>query len=304
MQKKWKIILGAAVVLIIGGIAVALAVQGINVDAHEVTRDDIAVTFTEDGTVTAREEMPVYSSYPSHIEEVKVEDGELVEEGDTLVVLEEQIGDILDVLGDFDPELELEAPRDGKVVKLNAVEGGAAGPEIPLFKVFDPGEYEVETMVPVRDVHDIEKGMPVELTKERRGEDRVFPGEVTGIASRAEEGVSPLGLDEKLVKVTVEPDLPGDVKLAPGYGLEVEFIIEEQSNELVIPRAAIYTYNDEDYVFVVEDNRAREQRVTTGLESNREVVITEGLSEGNKVILDPDQEGLDDGTRVDPRVLE
>ena len=228
----------------------------------------------------------------------------MVEEGDTLAVLEEQIENILDVLGDFDAELELKAPLDGKVVKLNAVVGGAAGPEIPLFKVFEPGKYEVEAMVPVRDVHDIEKGMPVELTKERRGEDRVFPGEVTAIAPRAEKGVSPLGLDEKLVRVTVEPDLPGDINLAPGYGLEVKFITEEQSNELVIPRAAIYTYNDEDYVFVVEDNRAREQKVTTGLESSRKVVITEGLSEGDKVILDPDQDGLNDGTRVDPRVVE
>ncbi len=292
MQRKWQIILGAAVIILLGGVIFAQAMQGLNVDAHRLERADVALSFSEDGKVIAREQRPVHALISSRIEEVEVEEGNRVKEGDVLALLD-----------DGEQEHQLEAPVDGKVIKLNAETGSMAGPEKPLFVIFTPGEYEVETRVAVQDIHEVEIGMEVMLTLERRGKDREFSGEVISIAPHAEEDISPLGLEEERVRVTVLPDIPEDVHLAPGYGVEVKFITAEEKNALSVPHTAIFSFKDRDHVFKVEDGRASPRQVTTGLETRRETVITEGLEEGELVIMDPQQEGLDEGTRVAPHII-
>ena len=192
----------------------------------------------------------------------------------------------------------IHAPIPGIVANLEAEEKGLVTPQVPLMELFHPEDYLVEARILTQDVLDITAGMPVELTFASRNDDIVFPGEVIRLARHAERDLSPLGLEEERVKVTILPDPPADFDLAPGYRLEVEFVTEELPGELAVPKSSIFTYEGEDALFVVENGRARVRTVARGLETRYEVVISEGLSEGELVILNPRAEGIDDGARV------
>jgi len=156
----------------------------------------------------------------------------------------------------------------------------------------------VETRVLTRDVEEIHEGQQVEMVFERRDEDLKFSGEVEKIASYAEKDISPLGLEEERVTVTIDPDLNDEINLGPGYKVDVEFVISVVEDALLAPGRALFTYEGEDALMVVRDNRARVRKVAVGAETRQEAEITEGINEGDLVILDPGVEGLEDGRRV------
>jgi len=200
------------------------------------------------------------------------------------------------------------APISGVVKLLQAEEDKMASPETPLMHLYQKEDQEtrylVETRVLTRDVLEVYEGMPVRLLFERREEDLEFAGEVKEVYPYAEEDISPLGLEEERVKVTVLPDFPGDLQLRLGYRVDVEFITERQEDVLWVPLKALFNYRGEDALMVVEDDRARVREVSTGLESRQKVVIEEGISEGDLVILDPGGLDLEDGDRVTYSLLD
>ncbi len=194
------------------------------------------------------------------------------------------------------------APISGVVQHLQAEENGMASPGAPLMRLYKKEEQEinylVETRVLTRDVIEIYEGMQVKLTFERREEDLEFAGEVKEIYSYAETDISPLGLEEERVTVTVSPNFPGDLQLGLGYRLEVEFITNRREDVLWVPQTTLFSYQGEDALLVVDKNRARVRKVNTGLETRQQVVIKEGLEEGDLVILNPGAKDLDKGSRV------
>jgi len=346
MKRKWTIILWALVVLVVAGTLAFQALQGKGVDVHQVSRGEVAVSFTEDGKLVSEDERGIYSSYSAPIKEVAVEEGEHVSKGDLLVVLDDKdlnyrLLEVQARLRGVNVQIEREAikrtreaqankrvleserdalssqarqlreqiedsriyaPISGVVMRLNAEESGMASPEVPLMRLYkkenQENRYLVETRVLTRDVLEVYEGMPVKLSFERRDQDLEFAGEVKEIYPYAEEAVSPLGLEEERVTVTVWPDFPGDLQLGLDYRVDVEFITNRQEDVLWVPHTALFSYRGVDALMVVVDDRARVREVRTGLETRREVVIEEGLKEGDLVILDPGAVDLNEGDRV------
>ncbi len=376
MKRNWKIILVAVLAVVVAGILAFQYLEGIRVEVYRVGRYDLVESFTEEGVLVSEDERTVYSLYQAGIEEVLVEEGDEVEDGDLLVVLDAEELELklselrsqlravnseiamtrdsletaednyerIEVLyqRDWATKIELEeaekhkkemrsaveslesqrsaisaqvqtvehrkdnyrikAPIAGVVVDLNAEEKGVAGAQLPLMRLLKKNEVEqtilVETRVLTRDVEEIHEGQQVEMVFERRDEDLKFSGEVEKIASYAEKDISPLGLEEERVTVTIDPDLNDEINLGPGYKVDVEFVISVVEDALLAPGRALFTYEGEDALMVVRDNRARVRKVAVGAETRQEAEITEGINEGDLVILDPGVEGLEDGRRV------
>lgn len=417
MKKKWKLILGAAIVLLGAGVAFAVTLQGVPAQVLEVEPGELSVSFTEDGRVRPHDarERTVYSAYPAPIARLAVQEGDRVSAGQTLAVLDdtELVQGIKEVdahlhgvegkrrqldqqpgaaeLASVDlaiaqaeaevktarrhlertwelyeqglvskAELEeaedgfntarnhlrqqknsrqvliesyrpapgsqqvldaerraleaqrellqyqrgqytLAAPISGVVAEVQVEEGAVVGPQVPVLRLFQEESYRIETEVLDRDVTDIATGMLVNLTFEARHEDIEFTGEVVDIAPEAQETVSPLGLEEERVTVTINPFVPDDLRLAPGFRVEVEFITRQEEAQMVVPKTALFTVDGEDALLVVRDGRARARRVETGLETRTDVAIVAGLREGEQVIVDPERDGIEEGDRIDPR---
>ncbi len=346
MKTKWKLILGALAAIVVAGILTFQALQGTVVEVHQVSREDIAVSFSENGRLISEDERGIYPSFSARIKEVAVEEGDQVNEGDLLVVLDDrelnyQLREIearlrginvqidreaekptreaaakkrvlqserdalysqLQRLRDQQVDSHIYAPMSGVVQRMQAEENGMASPEVPLMRLYKKDDQEinylVETRVLTRDVLEIYEGMQVKVILERRGQDLEFDGDIKEIYSYAVTDVSPLGLEEERVTVTISPDFPGNLQLGLGYRVELEFITNRQEDVLWVPQTALFRYQGEDAVMVVDNNQARVRKVSAGLEPRRETVIEEGLAEGDLVILNPGAEDIDQGSRV------
>ncbi|EPT8949130.1 MdtA/MuxA family multidrug efflux RND transporter periplasmic adaptor subunit [Cronobacter malonaticus] len=90
-----------------------------------------------------------------------------------------------------------------------------------------------------------------------------------------------------------------DDALFPNQFVNARMLIDTQQNAVVIPTAALQMGNEGHFVWVLnDDNKVSKHTVTTGIQNSETVVITAGLSAGDRVVTD----GIDrltEGAKVD-----
>ncbi|MBA3029119.1 MAG: efflux RND transporter periplasmic adaptor subunit [Desulfobacteraceae bacterium] len=78
-----------------------------------------------------------------------------------------------------------------------------------------------------------------------------------------------------------------DKRLWPGQFVDVLLILESRPGVVVVPSAAVQTGQDGNYVFVVKPDSTAELRpVTTGNQTNGDIVVEKGLAVGETVVTD------------------
>jgi membrane fusion protein (multidrug efflux system) len=158
----------------------------------------------------------------------------------------------------------------------------------PLLELADLSSLVVRVAVPEAHAAEVRDGMPA-VVRLDAVPGKTFPGKV----ARAYPG-----LDQRMRTRTVELTLDGPAALMPGMFARVRLIIESVSDALVIPReAVIVTPAGARVVFVVEDGKAAQRKVTTGIEEAGRVQILSGLKTGEKVVVEG-HEKLKDGAAV------
>jgi membrane fusion protein (multidrug efflux system) len=109
--------------------------------------------------------------------------------------------------------------------------------------------------------------------------------------------ISP-GVDPESGTVKVTLEIPSDRGLLkPGMFTSVRIITEEHPRALIIPKKGLILETDEDDVFMVAEGRARRVPVELGFVDKDRVEVLSGLDEGDLVVT-VGQEGLKDGTAV------
>ncbi|OEH84921.1 hypothetical protein BHU72_06940 [Desulfuribacillus stibiiarsenatis] len=193
------------------------------------------------------------------------------------------------------------APIGGIVQEKYIEEGMVIPPGFAAFTIYDGTQFELETLVLMEDIVDLEVGIPVTITQPRKTGDIEFPGVVRVIASTAQPTVSTLGLKETRVKVSISidhKDIPAGVRLGLGYVFDVAFVTHQETNQLIIPKTSIFTYDGADAVWVVKDGVAEIQKIHKGFESADRVVVEQGLELGQQMIRNPRIDGLKPGVLV------
>lgn len=167
-----------------------------------------------------------------------------------------------------------------------------------LLNIFKTATYKLEVFVLTADVGNIQPGMAVDLILETKDKDHVFDGRVKRIAPSAVSKMSALGLEEQRVKVTIVWEDTGGINVFPGYRIDAEFTTDQKKNVLIVPKVALFPYEDGDAVWLVSKGKAVIRPVKKGFETNRDVVIDEGLAAGDVIIINPQLEGLKEGQRI------
>ena len=137
------------------------------------------------------------------------------------------------------------------------------------------------------------------ISTSRTVEARISEENFAGIAVGQSAAVRFLGYGDELYEATVAQILPtadaetqryvvylrvavDPVLLVPGITGEVSIVVGERDNTLIIPRRALFGSN----VYVVTGGVVELRQVRTGFTSLNAVEITEGLVEGELVIVD------------------
>lgn len=193
---------------------------------------------------------------------------------------------------------ELYASIDGIVDTFTIREGATVMPGTPLTTIFSPERYEVECYLLAADMRKVYEGMTVRLTDPDVSEEEiVFQGVIVSIAPSAQDTVSALGLVEQRVKVRVDIQ-EQTAQLRPGYALDVIFVTQREDNRLVVPKTTLFPYEDGSAVWAVRDGKATVQPVEKGMETDDEVVILSGISDGEQIIRNPRIDGINEGKKV------
>lgn len=86
-------------------------------------------------------------------------------------------------------------------------------------------------------------------------------------------------------------------RLKPGMFAKVALLLEQRQEVVVIPRDALQVDSKGASVFVVQDGKAHLQQVVTGLQTDTQVEVLNGLDMGTEIVL-AGNDGLKDQAPV------
>jgi RND family efflux transporter MFP subunit len=177
----------------------------------------------------------------------------------------------------------LRAPVGGIVLRRDGEIGEVVDTTATVFVVGELRPLRVTAEVEEEEIPRVQPGQRV-LMRADAFEGEVFPGRVSDI--------TPAG-DPRLKVYRVRIALPDDTRLRIGMTVEANIIVRETDHAVLVPESAV----SGGAVWVLEGERVRRAPVVTGVRGSRRVEIREGLSAGERVVLNPSPR-LVDGGRV------
>jgi multidrug efflux pump subunit AcrA (membrane-fusion protein) len=192
-------------------------------------------------------------------------------------------------------EANLRANVDGIVTKMAAVANQypAAGDEIVVDGTV---QYVVDLQASQYDGVTIRAGQKVNVTL--KGISKKYEGTVSEIGQLAEKSLTSTDQDPKVdIKVSItNPD--ENVKV--GYEADAEIIIDDKTDALQLGFEAIQIEagTGKKYVYAVDSsNKVRKTYIETGIETDYNIEVLSGLTEGQKCISNP-AKTITDGMKV------
>jgi RND family efflux transporter MFP subunit len=147
---------------------------------------------------------------------------------------------------------------------------------MPVVKVAQSDLLRLRMPVPEEDVPYIQIGGVIDITVKATG--KVFPGKIVRFTRE---------LDTSTRTMLVEVDVPNpDLILNSGMYAETTITLQQQNNVVTVPAGAVMKNHDQSYVLTVDTgHKVQKMNVTVGIQGANRVVITNGLSAGQTVIV-------------------
>jgi len=187
----------------------------------------------------------------------------------------------------------IKAPAVGQVVYWSSTEtwarvkieqGAQISEGLKIITIPDASKMKVEIKVHETWVDKIEPNQPAKITV-AAFPDKTFTGKVLKKAPLADQG-DWLNPDLKVYATDVSIDGTHDF-LKTGMTGKVEVIIEELHDILYVPIQSVVTVEEKKVCYAMASNRSEQREVETGLFNDNFVEIKSGLTEGEKVLLNP-----------------
>ena len=193
------------------------------------------------------------------------------------------------------------SPIDGIITSLRVEEGEIAmigtmnNPGTILMTIADLSVMEVEVEVDETDVVGVEIGQQAEVRVDAFP-DKTIKGKVTEIGSSALQKVTS-SEESRDFKVIITLENPPE-NLKPGLSATTDIITAKKTDILAIPISALVLREKEDKdrekkdeqedgVYVVEENRVKFFPVEKGIMGEMMIEITTGLEEGQDIVVGP-----------------
>lgn len=171
-------------------------------------------------------------------------------------------------------QMVVRSGMDGIVLRRDVEPGDLAVPSRTLMTLGDPARIRITATVDERDVPRIRPGQPALMSSD------AWPGRVLrGHVREVTPGGDP---EQRAFRARIVTD--GPMALPLGLTLEVNIVTRRATRTLLVPSGAV----EDGHVWIVRDARAHAKAVRTGIAGSNEVQILSGLSQGEKVVAQPD----------------
>lgn len=207
----------------------------------------------------------------------------------------------VDFLKELAEQFEIVAPEDGMVIYRRDERGRRMGAGATISS-FDPVVATLPDLTQMRsvtyvnevDIRQVNTGQKVKLGLDAYP-DKSLTGEVVRVANVGEQRPNS---DAKVFQVDIEI-FESDTTLRPAMTTSNEIIAEVHPDILYLPLEALHSQGDSiNFVYQKRGLDIRRQQVRVGQANANEIIIRNGLSEGDQVYL-----SVPEGARDNPLVL-
>ncbi|MFA6169322.1 MAG: efflux RND transporter periplasmic adaptor subunit [Candidatus Margulisiibacteriota bacterium] len=306
-NRRWLWLILIVIVVLIGW---RVAANWLNRDVVSVKAAPVALTSIEEiiaasGTVDA----PIYelgTKIGGKLSNLKVKEGDRVNKGQLLA----EFDSYEQARNDFERTRQLYkdgaaskqaydaaktmfdasrivAPNKGVVAKIDYREGETVVPGQPAIVVVNYDNSWVEAQIDEIDIANVKIGDQVKIFSDVYAA-RNFLGEIYWIAPLAElrRVGGRIKMDEESYVFPCKIKfLNGHEELKANMTVNVEIVTRAKSSAVVVPREALLSRDDAQYVFTVKNNRTYENKIVIGLRSYTSVEAISGVLAGDKVAI-------------------
>lgn len=242
----------------------------IPVKVIKVERRDLKRNLEYVGNIKAKDEVTVYPKVSGKVIEKLKKDGEKINKNEVLLYIDR------DETGLSYNKAPVESPITGVLGRTNVDIGSSVNTQTPVALVVDMQTVKIELDIPEVYLPKVYLGQEAVVTVDAYPKEE-FKGKVTQ--------VSPVvNLDNRSapIEITLENK---DYFLKSGMFARVILTIEEHPQSLVILKEAINGKEADTYVYVIEDQKAVYKKIALGIRQGTEYEVTEGLKEGDLVVI-------------------
>ncbi|WP_097175597.1 efflux RND transporter periplasmic adaptor subunit [Stappia indica] len=309
--------------------------RGVAVETAPVGTRDVVEDIRAFGTLVANESVVISPEIAGRVARIGFEEGQRVGEGDVLVELDAQIlraeldkakSEVSLAEANFErarklaeqgsgtlrardetsqgytaaqanvalaearlAKTSIAAPFSGIVGFRNISVGAYVSPGDRIVELASIDPLKVEFRVSETYLPNLRSGLPVTVTVD------ALPGEtITGKITAIDPIVDVSG---RAIRLRAELPNP-DGRLSPGLFARIRIVIEERSEAMVVPEAAVFRDEGKLFVYRLEDGKAVKTPIEIGLRSPGDVEIRSGLASG-AVVITAGQLLLRDGAAVE-----
>jgi len=246
------------------------AQEAIPVKVSRIEPRDLNEALEYVGNIRAQDEATVYPKVSGKISEKVKVDGSLVTKGEVICYLDR------DEVGLKFEKAPIESPLAGIVGRVYVDIGQNVNDKTPIALVVDIDQVKISLDIP-------EKYLPkISLDQEAKISVDAYPKEeFSGKVSK----ISPMvNLENRAAPIEITLDNQ-DHRLKSGMFASVSLIIEKHASVPVILQEAIMGKEPDNYVYLIENNKAVTKKITLGIHDGPYYEVREGLKEGDLVVI-------------------
>lgn len=295
------------------------------VETTEVDKGNLKSQKSLYGQTQPNKQTPVMLEMPGELIELKVSNGDKVEKGDALAVVEvtvekpveqpeeepeEEPEDPTEQDPTQDPteedqapvpeapqqpapvemteeqeEKTIESPSDGTVASLSSSTGAVVSNEEPLAMIINVDNIKIEATMTqkMRDLFKVDQEVEVEIDNEE------YTGKVLALDPLPNEN------GELVINIRVENE---DEKITTGESAKITVNKTLEKDVLIVPTEAVMTTEEESFVYIVKDSKAKKIVVDLLESQTKETAIKGDIKEKDEVVVNG-QTLLSDDVEVD-----
>jgi len=260
-----------------------------------VVRTQVAVTgdlkliLSYIGSLKAQDEVGVYPKVSGKLAEYKVNEGDKVNKGDVVALIDrDETGlqyELAQVLSPLTGIVGRTYLDKGATVSSGAGSSAATA----LAMVVNMDKMVVKVNAPEADIPYIKRGLSADILVDAYGCEK-FNGVISKVSEVVDAATRTLPFE-----ITINN---ADHRLKSGMFARISVVAGNLANRLVLPQDALVQEVGIDYVFIVQGDKAKKQPVTLGVKEDSKIEIVEGIRAGDEVIVFG-QQGLKDGADIE-----
>lgn len=196
--------------------------------------------------------------------------GDLVRKGQKLAKVQSYL------VGDPPPSVVITAPIDGVIDARNVKLGQSVQPNTALFSISNRDPIMVVANLYEEDIGKVKLGQTANVNVLSYPE-HIFKGKITLI----EPNLNPL---TRTVKTQIALKNP-QVLLKPNMSAQARIVLEENTNAIAVPNAAILEANGEKFVFTQNGENYSRVLIKTGASDNKYTEVNDVIKIKDKVVI-------------------